>query len=600
MAELAEKQDALLGVTAEASVTDRIWQLRTHDERTVAALRQKLDISDVLARIIVGRGIDEESAEAYLSPSLKDSMPDPLHLKDMDKAVARLVAAVSAKEKIGIFGDYDVDGATSSSLLIRYFSALGIQTACHIPDRAKEGYGPNLPAFLGLQEKGCNLIITVDCGAVAFDTLAAAKEAGLDVIVLDHHIGGAQLPEAAAVVNPNRLDEDSPCTYLAAVGVVFMTLVALSRSLRENGYFKTQQVKEPPMMDYLDAVALGTVCDVVPLKGVNRAFVAQGLKVMGMRKAVGMRTLMDVSGVDEAPSTYHAGFQLGPRINAGGRVGQSSLGMTLLSTHDEQLARDISHKLDEYNAERKVIEQLVQDQAMEQAIQQQFEGRRVILVAGEGWHEGVIGIVAGRIKEHTGLPTAVLSIDGEVAKASARSVPGVDLGAAVVSAREEEMLIAGGGHAMAAGFSVATNSISELHSYFENRLSGAISDYEASKHLSIDAVVSASALTAELAHEMSGAAPYGMGNPSPRLAVSGARIRKLDILKEQHIKVMIQSDEGGTYIKAMVFRAIDTPLGNMLIDGAKGRLMNLAGSLKLDYWQGRESVTLHIDDASWA
>ena len=356
---------------------------------------------------------------------------------------------------------------------------------------------------------------------------------------------------------------------------------------------------EPPLMDYLDAVALGTVCDVVPLKGVNRAFVAQGLKVMGMRKAVGMRTLMDVSGVDESPSTYHAGFMLGPRINAGGRVGQSSLGMTLLSTHDAEQASDIAHKLDEYNAERKVIEQMVQEQAMEQATQQQLAGRRVIMVAGEGWHEGVIGIVAGRIKEHTGLPTAVLSIDGEIAKASARSVPGVDMGAAVVSARAEEVLIAGGGHAMAAGFSVASNSIAELHSYLENRMADAITAYELSKHLSLDAVVSASALTAKLAHEMGKGAPYGMGNPSPRLAVSAARIRKLDILKEQHIKVMIQSDEGGAYIKAMTFRSIDTPLGDMLIAGAKGRLMHFAGTLKLDYWQGREQVTFHIDDAAW-
>jgi single-stranded-DNA-specific exonuclease len=291
---------------------------------------------------------------------------------------------------------------------------------------------------------------------------------------------------------------------------------------------------------------------------------------------------------------------LGSRINAGGRVGQSSLGMTLLSTEDPLQAQDIAHQLDAFNAERKAIEQLVQEQAMEQAIAQQLAGRRVIMVAGEGWHEGVIGIVAGRIKEHTGLPTAVLAIDGEVAKASARSVPGVDLGAAVVSAREEQLLIAGGGHAMAAGFTVATPMIADMHDYLEARLSDAVAIYEENKFLAVDAVVSGTALTAETAHELGKAAPYGMGNPAPRLAVANVRIRKMDILKEQHIKMMIQSDEGGAYAKAMVFRAVGTPLGEMLLAGGNGRLMHLAGTLKLDYWQGRESVTFHIDDAAWA
>ncbi len=578
-----DHSDTVLGV--ECSVLGQRWRWRTTDERAAMAMAQRFGMSDILARILIGRGVTIDTVEDFLSPSLRTSMPDPMQLKDMDKAIARLVQAVEAGETIGVFGDYDVDGATSSALLHGYFSELNIPVEVYIPDRQKEGYGPNIEAFRSLQAKGCQLIVTVDCGAVAFDTLSAAKADGMDVIVLDHHIGAAELPEAVAVVNPNRLDESSPCTYLAAVGVTFMTLVALNTALREQ----QPERRLPDLLSYLDLVALGTVCDVVPLKGMNRALVAQGLKVMQQRKRLGMRVLADVARMEEAPGTYHLGFLMGPRINAGGRVGEADLGIRLLSATDESAARQYALRLDEHNAERKAIELMVQDKAMEQAERQ--DNRAFIMVAGEGWHQGVIGIVAGRLKERFNRPAAVLSIDGGEAKASARSVPGVDLGATIAAARAEGLLLAGGGHAMAAGFSVAAERIDELHAYMESRMDGDIAEYLRTRAYTVDACVAASGLTAALAHEMAKAAPYGMGNASPRLVIPDARVVKCDILKDVHIRLIL---EGG--VKAMAFKAIGTPLGERLLNH-RGRPVHLAGTLKTDVWQGREQVSFHIDDA---
>ncbi len=592
---------ALLGVTSSA--TGLIWRSRCADERLAAAIAQRYGISDILSRILVGRGIGLEEVEAYLSPSLRDSMPDPAHLKDMDKATARLAQAVERGETIGIFGDYDVDGATSSALLLRYFHALGMEAHVYIPDRQKEGYGPNIQGMRALKEQGCSLVITVDCGAVAHEPLQQAKAEGLDVIVLDHHMGAADLPEAAAVVNPNRLDETSPLTYLAAVGVVFMTLVALNRELREKAPGSGFQVsgKEtnkdrrgdiPNLLDYLDLVALGTVCDVVPLVGLNRAFVTQGLKVLAQRKNIGLRLLADQARMQEAPSTYHLGFLLGPRINAGGRVGRARLGTELLSGQDAETLETAAKELSQHNEDRRAIEERVLAEAILLAEQQ--ANHAMLMVAGHDWHEGVIGIVAGRIRERFDRPTAVLSVQNGIAKGSARSVPGVDLGAAVAAARQEGLLLAGGGHAMAAGFSVAEDSIPALHEFFEGRMRQDIASYLSERHLSLDGCVSATALNTEFAEELQRAAPYGMGNAAPRLAIASARIVKYDILKEQHLRLIL---EGGA--KAMAFRAIGTPLGDFLMK-AGARRIHLAGSVKLDYWQGRKQVSFHIDDAAEA
>ena len=617
---------ALLGVTASA--TGLIWRSRCKDERLASAIAQRYGLSDLLSRVLVGRGVGLDQADSYLSPTLRDAMPDPAHLKDMDKAVARLTSAVAAHETIGIFGDYDVDGATSSALLLRYFRALGMDAHAYIPDRKAEGYGPNIAGMRALKAKGCSLILTVDCGALAYEPLREAKAEGLDVIVLDHHIGAAELPEAVAVVNPNRLDESSPLTYLAAVGVVFMTLVALNRELKarlkqearterlrepsaskaspiaEHSYEGSRRQPErpeksaeqgqikniPDLMRYLDLVALGTVCDVVPLVGLNRAFVTQGLKVLAQRKNPGLRLLADQARITEAPSAYHLGFLLGPRINAGGRVGRAPLGMELLSGEDESVLAEIAAELSAHNEERRLIEEQVKQEAFMQAERQ--ANRAMLMVAGHGWHEGVIGIVAGRLKEQFDRPAAVMSVENGVAKGSARSVPGVDIGAAVGAARQAGLLLAGGGHAMAAGFSLAETAIPALHEFFESRMREDIAAYLSERHLSLDGVVSASALNAELAHELQRAAPFGMGNAAPRLAVASAKIVKTDILKEQHLRLIL---EGGA--KAMAFRAVGTPLGDFLMKAGTRRI-HLAGSLKLDTWQGREQVSFHIDDAA--
>ena len=574
------------------------WQLRTEDERQVLLLQQRFGISDVLSRILVGRGIDADGAEEYLNPSLRGSMIDPLHLRDMEKAIQRLATAVNNNETIGVFGDYDVDGATSSALLKRYFLALNIKSEIYIPDRTKDGYGPNIAAFRELKAKNCQLIITVDCGAVAFDVLAEAKQENMDIIVLDHHTGAAELPEAVAVVNPNRLDETSEYTYLAAVGVVFVTLVALNRHLRDEGYFAANNIKEPNLLQWLDIVALGTICDVVPLKGLNRALVHQGIKIMSTRQNIGINQLLDIAGVNEKLSAYHAGFVIGPRINAGGRVGKSSLGSDILSSDDESLTHDIANQLDNYNAERKAIESLVQEQAMAMAEQQIIAGHKFIMVAKEGWHEGVIGIVAGRIKDRFDLPSAVLSIKGDVAKASARSVAGIDVGALVASARELGTLLAGGGHKAAAGFSLNVDNLTKLHDYFEENIKEKITDYHANSYINIDANLDATGITIALANEMEKAAPYGMGNSSPTIAISDVRVKRLDILKDKHISLQLTS-KGKGYLKAIAFNVIDTPLGEMLLSAGNGRKINLLGKVKINHWQGRESVNFHIDDAAF-
>jgi single-stranded-DNA-specific exonuclease len=590
--------DTVLSV--ERSAMGMRWKWRTLDERAVLAMSQKLAIPDLLARVLVGRGITPEAAPDFLAPSLRSAMPDPGHLLDMDKAVARLMQAITQGEPIGIFGDYDVDGATSSALLYQYLRALGVPCQAYIPDRMKEGYGPNTAAFLALQAQGVRLIVTVDCGAVSFEPLAAAKAAGLDVIVLDHHMGAAQLPEAVAVVNPNRLDESSPCRYLAAVGVTFLTLVALNRALREAGYFQAAR-PEPNLLDFLDLVALGTVCDVVPLTGLNRAFVKQGLQVMAQKKNPGIRALFESAKLEEAPTTYHAGFILGPRINAGGRVGEASLGFRLLTTSDAEEAAQLAETLSRYNAERQAIEATVLEEAM--ALAERQDNRAVIVVENDGWHEGVIGIVAGRIKEKFHRPAAVVAFRDGVGKASARSVPGVDFGAAIAAARTEEMILGGGGHAMAAGFSLTRAQLPALHDFLEARLGASAEQYRHQRTLSVDACLNPDAVHLDLPDLVAQAGPFGTANPSPRFVLAHCRIVAVDVLKEAHVRVTLACNMGGkasgARLTALAFRAVGTPLGELL-QGHRGQPVHLAGQVKKEYWQGQARVSFFIDDAALA
>ena len=452
----------------ERSFSGLDWRPRLDDDREALALAQRLGLPELLGRALAARGIGPEDAELFLNPVLKVQLPDPAHLKDMELAAQRIADAVEAGEGIAVFGDYDVDGATSSALLARFFRALGTGIETYIPDRIKEGYGPNSAAMLGLGARGAKVIITVDCGVSAFEPLSAAREAGIDVIVVDHHVAEARLPEALAVINPNRLDDDSPHGQLAAVGVAFLLVVAVNRALRQRGFYTSRP--EPDLMGWLDLVALGTVCDQVPVTGVNRALVAQGLKVLARRANPGLVALADVAGLDSRPEAWHLGFMLGPRINAGGRVGRPGLGAGLLACDDPVAAKGMAQELDVFNGERREIEANVLADALAQAEDAGGGDGDLVFVAGEGWHPGVIGIVASRIGERMHRPVCVAGIMGDEAKGSGRSIAGIDLGAAVIAARQEGLLINGGGHAMAAGFTVARDRLAALREFLGARV----------------------------------------------------------------------------------------------------------------------------------
>jgi single-stranded-DNA-specific exonuclease len=581
--------------TAEApsiSLTGRPWILREADDRQVLAMVQKHGLPEMLSRILVARGVGLEEVEDFMNPSLKALMPDPSHLLDMDAASARVAQAVMAGERMAIFGDYDVDGATSSALLVHFMRALGGEPIVYIPDRMKEGYGPNTAALLSLKERGASLVITVDCGTLSFEPLEAAHQAGVDVIVIDHHQGEARLPKAYAVVNPNRLDESSPHRHLAAVGVSFLLAVAVNRCLRAQGWFEGK--REPDLRQWLDIVALGTVCDVVPLVGVNRALVAQGLKVMAGRGNLGMRTMLDMAKIDDRPGVYHAGFVLGPRINAGGRVGKSDLGVRLLTSQDETEAQGLAKELEQYNAERKAIEAAVLEEAQLQA-ERLDEGSPMILVSGQGWHPGVIGIVAGRLKERFHKPVAVLGVEGGIGKASARSVTGFDFGAAVIAARDMGLLLAGGGHAMAAGFSVEEDKIPALAEFLSTRVRAQVKDTVAQKRLFLDCMLGVSGATAELVEQMERLGPFGQANPNIRVVIQNVVNLKPDVVGQDHIRTLLVDRLSNARLSAISFRCVGTSLGEALLS-TRGQVLDVAGQLRLQDWNGKQSLSFQIDD----
>ncbi|MDO8605729.1 MAG: single-stranded-DNA-specific exonuclease RecJ [Phaeospirillum sp.] len=584
---------AFLGV--ERSLTGRRWLSRAGDERLALALSQRLALPEMVGRVLAARGVGLDEAPSFLNPTLRDLLPDPSHLKDMDKAVARLVRAVAEGETIGIFGDYDVDGATSSALLRNFLDAVGAKVLVYIPDRVTEGYGPNAPALLRLKDEGAAVVVTVDCGTTAFDALDAAAKAGLDMIVVDHHVAEAALPAALAVINPNRLDEDSPHGHLAAVGVAFLLVVGLNRGLKQAGWFQTRAA--PDLLRWLDLVALGTVCDVVPLLGVNRALVTQGLKVMARRQNVGLVALGDVAGIKETPGAYHLGYVLGPRVNAGGRVGEAGLGTRLLSTDDAAEAAEIARRLDGYNKDRQEIEAVVLLEAIEQVEGRPDDGLPLLLAAGEGWHQGVIGIVAGRLKERYGRAACVVALEGGVGKGSGRSVTGLDLGAAIIAARQDGLLLAGGGHAMAAGFTVARDKLPEFHAFVADRLQAQL-DGELAPVLDLDGAMDAGAVSVELVETLAQVGPFGSGNPEPRFAIAAARIVKADVVGSGHVRLIL-TGAGGKRLKAIAFRAADSEMGHALLSG-QGAAFHLAGSLRVDTWQGATSVQLIVDDATFA
>ncbi len=562
------------------------WVPRTADTRTALAMAQQHDLPELLASILSGRGVSVDDAPQFLAPTLRDQLPDPFHLIDMEKAIARIVRAIEHKETIAIFGDYDVDGATSTALLWHFLTPLGVRILPYIPDRAKEGYGPTVAAFDKLMVDGAQLIITVDCGTMAHEPITYANAKGVDVIVLDHHISSADLPAAHALVNPNRFDETSTQRNLAAVGVTFLVLVALNRTLREKGYANAD------LLGLLDMVALGTVCDVMPLTGLNRAFVTQGLKLLGQRRQRGLAALADVANLNEAPSAYHLGFVYGPRINAGGRVGEAGLGVRLLTSDDDGELQDTALRLHKHNAERQAIEAGVLEKAFAQAHSQ--ANAPVIVVAGEGWHQGVIGIVAGRLKEKFSRPAAVISLDGAMGKGSARSVTGADMGSAIHAAVQLGLLTHGGGHAMAAGFSLHADKLDAFRDFLCQRMAKAVTDYAESRVRKLDGWISCAGANEGLLEQIGRAAPYGLGNPSPRFGIRHARIIHRSVMKEKHLKLVL-ADEAGGKLEAVAFNVGDSQLGAWL---ATLPSLHLAGELTMNRWQGRQTPQFIVEDAA--
>ncbi len=581
------------------SLTGRRWRARACDERAAYALAQGRGLPEVVARALAARGVREGTCDAFLSPTLKSLMPDPSVFRDMDVAADRIAAAIVNDEPVAVFGDYDVDGATSAALIRRFFRAAGREARVYVPDRLAEGYGPNAPALLRLHAEGARLAVTVDCGVAAFQALEAAVGAGLDVVVLDHHAAEPRLPPAAAVVNPNRLDESGAHRTLCAAGVVFLTLVAVNRELRRRGFYVGRT--EPALIDWLDLVALGTVCDVVPLTGLNRAFVAQGLKVMARRANPGLAALADVAGLKDRPDAYHAGYVLGPRVNAGGRVGASDLGARLLSTDDPAEAMAIARQLDALNAERRRVEQEVLDDALMRVETRAGDRSGLVFVAGDGWHPGVIGIVAGRLKERYARPACVVALgegpDGaRIGKASGRSVGGVDLGAAVIAARQEGLLIAGGGHRMAAGFTVAEARLDDLRVFLSERVAEQIAAAPLTPTLDLDGALAVGGATPELVGTLARLGPFGAGNAEPRFAVADARIVKADVVGSNHVRCILAGSDGAR-LKAIAFRSLENDLGPALL-AARGGALHLAGALRPDRWNGADDVQLFIDDAA--
>jgi single-stranded-DNA-specific exonuclease len=584
-----------LGVASSA--TGRIWRARCQDDRAALAIAQAHGLPEVLARVLAARGVGLDEVGVYLAPTLKSLLPDPSRFLDMERAATRLAEAIERDEPVAVFGDYDVDGATSAALLIRFFRALGRDLRLYVPDRQAEGYGPNAPALRRLAAEGIRLVVTVDCGTLAFEALEAAAEAGLEVLIADHHQAAPDLPKALACVNPNRMDESGACRELAAVGVTFLLVVAVNRALRSRGFFGAGR-PEPDLLQWLDLVALGTVADVVPLKDLNRALVAQGIKVMARGGNPGLAALGRVAAVDGPPGTYHLGFLLGPRVNAGGRVGRSDLGARLLSTDDPEEAALIAAELDALNRERQGIEAQVLAAAMADAEAQVAAepDLPVVVAAGQGWHPGVVGIVAGRLKEQFGRPAFALARDGALATGSGRSIAGVDLGAAVAAALQAGILRKGGGHAMAAGVTLDDGRIGDFARFLGLRIGLDVAAARAGSGLEIDAALAVGGVCDALADGLAGAGPFGSGNPEPRFALTAARILRADVLKDRHVRCVVGGADGGR-VDAIAFRALEGPLGPALLR-AQGAPLHVAGHLRAEVWQGRRRLKFHIEDVA--
>lgn len=577
----------------QLSLGGNIWKSAAVDEGMAERMSLAYNLSPALAHLLCVRKIAFNEVNNFINPKLQNLMPDPYVLKDMQKAAERVAQAVENGEKIAIIGDYDVDGATSTSELVRFFKAVGINPQVHIPSR-EEGYGPSDLAFSEFEAAGAKLVITIDCGTTAFEVLNRAAAKGFEIIVIDHHEAEAKLPDIYAVVNPKRLDEDNQypyLTYMSAVGVGFMFLVALNRKLRNDGFYSNHQA--PELKNLLDLVALGTVCDVVPLLGLNRAYVRQGLKIMAQQNNIGLKSLLKAAQVESAPNAYHLGFVLGPRINACGRVGDAVLGSRLLCCENETEAQLLADKFNALNAERKDIENYVLLKAIEQ-VEGQTQEYPIAFAYGEDWHQGVIGIVAGKLKERYNVPAFVMSVEPDEVKGSARSIEGVDLGALIISAKEKGVITGGGGHIMAAGFSLTKEQIPAFKKFVGEYVEERLGKEKIAPVLNIDLALALSGVTEDFADSLAMLEPYGAGNREPLVLIRNVSISHLRLVGSGHVSCFLSSPSGGS-LKAIAFRCADNDIGNALLNN-NGELFDAVGQIKTDVWQGRKTIQMIIND----
>ncbi len=585
-------------LNVERSASARRWKARLEDHRTAEAISQRHELPEIIGRVLAARGVGVDEAEAFLNPTIRTLMPQPSALQDMEKGAARLAEAITTGEKIGVIADYDVDGVSSAAMLVLFLRAAGSSCSVHIPDRLTEGYGPSLKAVESLKGQGSQVLVTLDCGVMAHDPLLRAAELGLTTIIVDHHQAGEILPEAYAVINPNRQDDTSGLGYLCAAGVTMIFIATVNKLLRQTGWYGMER-PEPNMLQWLELVALATVCDVVPLKGLNRAYVTQGLKIMARRENLGLAALADVARLKRKPDTYALGYLLGPRINAAGRIGNAAMALTLLTTRDRGEAAQIAQELERLNRERQEIEIAVVDQAMVQADNMLGRERRgsVLVVSGRGWHPGVVGLAAARLKERFGLPSFVLAEDreGRFASGSGRSVPGVDIGTAVRGAFEAGLIAKGGGHAMAAGLTVEAARLGDLRGFLEEKLAPQVAAAQ-DRALAIDAALTAGAATLELIELLEQAGPYGTAHPSPVFAFPAHRVRYADRAGGDHIRCTLEATDGKR-LKAIAFRAMGTELGELLLSERQLPL-HVAGRLTVDDWSGARVPCLQIEDAA--
>lgn len=581
------------------SLAGQPWRSRLDPSRRAQAeaIVQQHGLSDILARVLAGRGVGPGEALAFLEPTVRDLMPDPDSLQDMGKACARLALAAQRGEKVAIFGDYDVDGACSAALLGSWLEACGLDYVIHIPDRIFEGYGPNIPAIKALAGQGASLLVTADCGTASFEPFGEARRLGMDVVVLDHHQAPEQLPDVVALVNPNREDDLSGLGHLCAAGVVFMTLAGVNRMLRAQNFWTVER-PQPDLLALLDLVALATVADVVPLKGLNRAFVRTGLSVMRQRNRAGLRALFDVAGANGPPKASMLGFMIGPRINAGGRIGDAALGAKLLLLQDDSEAAAIARELDRLNRERQEIElaTLAEAEAEALAAAADQEGQTAVVTAGEGWHPGVAGLVAARLKERFNKPAFAIAFAGENGTGSGRSIAGVDVGRAVRAAVDAGIAVRGGGHAMAAGVTIKRGQLGAFRAFLEETLGAAVEEARREGGLIIDAAITAGGAQAQLVHDIEKAGPFGQGQPEPVFAFPAHQLRDVGVVGAGHVRMRFTAGDRQS-LNAIAFRAENKPLGQALLK-SRDRFLHVAGTLNLDHWGGSERVQLRVLDAA--